>query len=146
MLKPLRHCVCCGTEMESVRSNKAYCSDACRKKASRGGIQQQTESRRLVECLQQMGLVSKIWPTYSWDESSSNFALMVTSQAALAELNLTGNAVTEGKLERALKDCGIEGSGAGVRLKAEIKAFYDARKDRRIKKGCTPSDNGKLKP
>lgn len=29
---------------------------------------------------------------------------------------------------------------------AEIKAFYAARKDRRIKKGCTPSDNGKLKP
>lgn len=29
---------------------------------------------------------------------------------------------------------------------AEIKAFYAARKDRRIKKGCTHSDNGKLKP
>jgi hypothetical protein len=33
MLKPLRHCACCGTEMESVSSTKAYCSDACRKKA-----------------------------------------------------------------------------------------------------------------
>ncbi len=46
----------------------------------------------------------------------------------------------------ALKDCGIESANAGERLMAEIKAFYAARKDRRIKKGCTPSDNGKLKP
>jgi hypothetical protein len=31
MLKPLRHCAHCGAEMQSVRSIKAYCSDACRK-------------------------------------------------------------------------------------------------------------------
>ena len=27
-------------------------------------------------------------------------------------------------------------------MKTEIKAFYDGRKDRRIKKGYTPTDNG----
>jgi len=43
-------------------------------------------------------------------------------------------------------DCGIETSNAGYRLKTEIKAFYDARKDRRIKKGYTSSDNGKSSP
>jgi hypothetical protein len=143
MLKPLRHCACCSIEMESVRSTKAYCSDACRKKASRGGIQQQTESRRLVECLRRLGMVGKIWPIYSWDESPSIFALMVTSQAALDEFNFHAPTITEGELERALRDCGIGTSNTGERLKTETKAFYDARKDRRIKRGCTPSDNGK---
>ena len=138
MLKPLRHCAYCGAEMTSVRSTKAYCSDACRKKASRGGIEQQTESRWIVECLRRMGLVAKIWPVYSWDNSPPIFALMVTPQAALDELNLSGSPVTEGELERALRDCGIETSNAGERLKAEIKAFYDARKDRRIKIGDRP--------
>jgi hypothetical protein len=142
MLKPLRHCACCGTEMASVRSTKAYCSDACRKKASRGGndIEQQTESRCNVECLRRMDLVAKIWPVYSWDDSPSIFALMVP--LALDELNPFGPLVIEGELERALRDCGIETSRAGERVKAEIKSFYDARKDRRIKKGYTPSDNG----
>ena len=37
MLKPTRHCTCCGKEMTINRSTKAYCSDACRKKAARGG-------------------------------------------------------------------------------------------------------------
>ena len=34
-----------------------------------------------------------------------------------------------------MTDCGIEMIEAGKRLQAEIKAFYDARKDRRIRKG-----------
>jgi len=148
MLKRLRHCGNCGAEMESIRSTKVYCSDACRKRAARGGtdIEQQAESRWIVECLRRMPLIAKIWPVYSWDESPSIFVLMVTPQAALDELNLWGTPVTEGELERALRDCCIETSNAGDRLKAEIKAFYDARKDRRIKKGYTPSDNGNSAP
>ena len=137
---------CCGTEMASVRSTKTYCSDACRKKAARGGIEQEVESRRIVEWLIRMGLVAKIWPVYTWDDSPATFALMATPQAALGELNLSGSAVTEGELERALRDCDIETSNAGERLKAEIKGFYDARKDRRIKKGYTPTDNGESAP
>jgi len=147
MLKPLRHCAHCGAEMESVRNTKAYCSDACRKKAARGGIEQQTESRWIVECLRRMGLVAKIWPVFSWDESPPIFALMVTPQAALDELNPYGPIVTEGELERALRDCGIESySNAGDRLKAEIKAFYDARKDRSLREGYIPSDKGESAP
>lgn len=72
--------------------------------------------------------------------------LLVPPEAALDELNLFGPLVTEGELKRALRDGGIETSNAGERLKAEIKAFYDARKDRRIKKGYTSSDNGKSSP
>ena len=138
MLKPLRHCACCGTEMASVRITKAYCSDACRKKVARGGIEKQAESRWIVECLRRMGLVAKIWPVYSWDESPAIFAVMATPQAALDELNLSGSPVTEGELERALRNCGIETSNAGDRLKAEIKAFYDARKDRRLRERYIP--------
>ena len=82
-----------------------------------------------------MCLIAKIWPVYHWDTSRAIFALMVPREAALDELNLYGATVTEGELERALRDCGIESvSNAGDRLKSEIKAFYDARKDRRIKK------------
>jgi hypothetical protein len=132
--------------MASVRSTKAYCSEACRKKAARGGTEQQAESRWIIECLRRMDLVAKIWPVYSWDESPPIFALMVTPQAALDELNLFGTPVTEGELERALRDCGIETSSAGDRLKAEIKAFYDARKDRRLREGYTPLNKGKDKP
>ena len=54
--------------------------------------------------------------------------------------------MTEGELVRALRDCGIETSNAGQRLKAEIKAFYDARKDRRLREGYTPTDNAKSAP
>jgi hypothetical protein len=148
MLKRVRYCANCGAKMESIRNTKAYCSDACRKKAARGGtdIEQQAESRWIVECLRRMRLIAKIWPVYSWDESPSIFVLMVTPPAALDELNLWGILVTEGELERALRDCGIETGNAGDRLKVEIKAFYDARRDRRIKKGHTPSDNGNSTP
>ena len=93
MLKLLRHCACCGAEMTSVRSTKAYCSDACRKKVARGGVEQQTESRWIVECLRRLRFVAKIWPVYSWDETPPIFALMVTPQAALGELNLSGSPV-----------------------------------------------------
>ncbi len=83
-----------------------------------------------------------------WDTSPAIFALMVTPQAALDEMNLFGAPVTEGELKCALRDCGVETSeaGAGGRLKAEIKAFYDARKDRRLREGYTPLNKGKDKP
>jgi hypothetical protein len=70
---------------------------------------------------------------------------VVTKLALLNwELNLS---LTEGELERAFRDCGVETSGAGECQKERIKVFYDARKDRRIKKeGCTPSDNCNTAP
>ena len=37
----------------------------------------------------------------------------------------------------------IKSSDSGPKLKASIKAFYDARKDRRIAHGYTPSDKVK---
>ena len=138
MLNPLRHCAYCGTEMTSVRSTKAYCSDACRKKAARGSTEQQTESRWIIECLRRLRLAAKIWPVFSWDDSPPIFALMVPPQSALDELNAAGIPITEGELGRALRDCGIETSTAADRLKTEVKAFYNARKDRRIKIGDRP--------
>jgi hypothetical protein len=80
-------------------------------------------------------MVAKIWPVFSWDKSPPIFALMVTPQAALDHFLMGhngGGRPTPVGLERALRDCGIETSNAGERLKAEIKAFYSARKDRRI--------------
>jgi hypothetical protein len=139
MLKPIRHCAQCGEEMPSLRSTKTYCSDACRKKASRGTSDLQ-QSRWIVECLRRMGLVAKIWPVYPWDDSPVIFALIVTPNAALEELNGHGDAVAEGELERALRDCDVETSNAGERLTAEIRAFYAARRDRRFRQGYTPSD------
>ena len=140
MLKPLRHCAHCGAEMESVRSTKAYCSDACRKKAARGvDSEQQVESRWIVECLRRMRLVGKIWPVYRWDDSPPIFALLVPFDTALDELNAYGPVVTEADLKRALRDCDVaSGDAAGHRLQAAIKAFYEARKDRRIKIGDRP--------
>jgi hypothetical protein len=88
MLKRLRHCEHCGAEMESVRSTKTFCSDACRKRAARGiDIEQQTESRWIVECLRRMRLLAKIWPVYSWDNSPPIFALMVSLQMAAKRLS-----------------------------------------------------------
>jgi hypothetical protein len=137
MLKPLRHCACCGKELVSVRSTKAYCDDACRKRAARGSTEQQIESRWIVECLRRMRLVGKIWPVYSWDDSPPIWALLVRFDIAFNELNLGSIAlVTEADLKRAFRDCDVAiGDAAGDRLKAAIKAFYDARKDRRIRKG-----------
>jgi hypothetical protein len=130
--------------MQSVRSTKAYCTDACRKKAARGGIERQAESKRIVECLRRTGLIARIWPIYSWDKSAPVFALMCTTEAALSELSVYNAAVTAGDFERALRDCRIETSGASERLKSEIRAFYDARRDRRLREGYTPSDKTKV--
>jgi hypothetical protein len=93
-----------------------------------------------------MGLISRMWPVYSWDESLPIFVLMVTTQAALDELNFYGDIVTEGELERALRDCGIETSNAGDRLKTENKAFYDARKDRADQEGVYPLRQRQFRP
>jgi predicted nucleic acid-binding Zn ribbon protein len=149
MLKPLRHCTHCGAEMEVFRSTKTFCSDACRKRAARGiDVERQATSRWIIASLRGLGLISRIWPVYSWDQSPPVFALMVTTQAALDELNISFSEaeVTEGELERALRDCGIETSSAGDSLRDVIKAFYDARKDRGIRKGHTPSDTGNSDP
>jgi hypothetical protein len=123
--------------MQSVRSTRVYCKDACRKRAARGiDIEQQAESRWLVECLRRMRFLGKIWPVYRWNDSPPIWALLVSFETALDELNLCGSIplVTEAELKRALRDCEIATSDAGERLKTEIKAFYDARKDRRIRK------------
>ena len=52
------------------------------------------------------------------------------------ELNVGSLAlVSKADLKRAFRDCDVAiGDAAADRLKAAIKAFYDARKDRRIKK------------
>jgi hypothetical protein len=147
MLKRIRHCANCGAEMESLRSTKTYCSEACRKKAARGAtdLDQKAANQWMIEHLLAMGLISKLWPVYSWDESATIFVLMTTVQNVLDELNTLAsvcgyNQVTEGEFTRAMNHWGIETTESGARLKAEIKAFYDARKDRRIRKGYTPTE------
>jgi hypothetical protein len=83
-----------------------------------------------------MHLVGKIWPVYRWDDSPPILALLVPFDTALDELNAYGSLVSEADLKRAFRDCDVAtGDAAGDRLKAAIKAFYDARKDRRIRKG-----------
>ena len=147
MLKKLRHCANCGEEMEVVRSTKTYCSESCRKKAARGAsdLDQKAASRWMVEYLLSMSLIAKIWPVYSWDDSPAIYTLMTTNQNALDELNavapdLGWKQVTESEFTRTMNLWNIETSDSGGKLQAAIKAFYDARKDRRIGKGYTPSD------
>ena len=93
-------------------------------------------------------MVAKIWPVYRWDTSPPIFTLMVPREAALEEMNYYGEIITESELDRALRDCNVLSSldATGDRLKAKIKAFYDARKDRRTRKGYTPSDTGENVP
>jgi predicted nucleic acid-binding Zn ribbon protein len=91
MLYIPRHCAQCSAEMQTIRSTKTYCSDACRKKAARGGIEQKAESRRIVEWLRRVGLIAEIWSVFPWDNSPPVFTLMVPTQAALEELNLCGS-------------------------------------------------------
>lgn len=155
MLKKLRHCANCGVEMESFRSTKTFCSEACRKKAARGAtdLDLKAASQLMIEYLRVMGLISNVWPVYSWDESPAIYALMTTVQNALDELNaaapdLGWGQVTEIEFTRAMNLWGIETADSGAKLQAAIKAFYEARKDRRVRdqqsldgEGYTPSDN-----
>ena len=87
-------------------------------------------------------MVAQIWPVYSWDRTPAIFTLMVPRETAVQNLIYYRLITDESELDRALRDCKVLSSleTAGDRLKAEIKAFYDARKDRRIRKGYTPSD------
>ena len=140
MLKMLRRCANCGVMMGSRRSTKTYCSQACRKKATRGAtdLDQKTASRWMVEYLLSMSLIGKIWPVYSWDDSPAIYTLMTTTQHALDELNavapdLGWKQVTESDFTRAMNLWNIETSDSGPKLQAAIKAFYDARKDRKLK-------------
>jgi hypothetical protein len=105
------------------------------------------ESWWLFKNLRRNGVIGQIWPVYKWDDSPQIFALLDESglghaaeemnealrRVGVAEIELP----TEAHYRRALKDfnVAISSEDAGQRLKAEIKAFYDARKDRRIKKG-----------
>ena len=150
MLKRMRNCANCGAEMESVRSTKTYCSDACRKKAARGStdLDQKAASRWMVEYLRRMSLINRIWPVYAWDDAPAIYTLTTTTQNALDELNAMVadygvNQVTEGEFTRTMNLWNIKTSDSGATLQAAIKAFYDARKDRRIGKGYTPSDKAK---
>ena len=140
MLKKLRHCANCGAEMESVRSTKTYCSDACRKKADRGetDLARKASSSWMIEHLLGMGLIGKLWPVYSWDDSPAIYTLMTTIQNALDELNAMDpdcgfDQVSEAEFTRAMSLWNIETSESSPKLQAAIKAFYDARKDRRLK-------------
>jgi hypothetical protein len=119
-----------------------------RKKASRGGndFDSVRESWWLFENLRRNGVIGQIWPVYKWDDSPQIFALLDESglghaaeemnealrRVGVAEMELP----TEADYRRALKDFDVAISldDAGQRLKAAIKAFYEARKDRRIKK------------
>ncbi len=146
----LRRCANCGAEMQSLRSTKIYCSDACRKKAARGetDLDQQAACKWMVEYLLAMGLISKIWPIYSWDQSPAIFALSAPIQNAVDELNAVApdcgfNQVTKSEFTRAMSLWNIETTDDGAKQQAAIKAFYDARKDRRIRQGYTPSDKAK---
>ena len=95
----------------------------------------------MIEYLRRMGLIAKVWHVYSWDDSPAIYALMTTIQNALNELNAMAPAqVTESEFTRAMNLWSVESTDSGARLKAEIKAFYDARKDRRVREGYTPSD------
>jgi len=132
MLQRLTQCKQCGADMEIVRRTKTYCSEACRKKATRGNTNHQ-QNRWIVETLKSVGFVAKVWPVYSWDRANAAFALMVPSHTALEELNVHGHAFTESELERALRDCGVEATNSGERVQAEIKAFYQGRKDRHFR-------------
>ncbi len=146
----LRRCANCGAEMQSLRGTKIYCSDACRKKAPRGetDLDQKAESRWMVEYFLAMSLISKIWPVYSWDQSPAIYSLVTTNQNALDELNAVApdcgfNQLTKSEFTRAMSLWNIETTDDGAKLQAAIKAFYDARKDRRIRQGYTPSDKAK---
>ena len=140
MLKKMRHCANCGAEMESVRSTKTFCSEACRKKAARGAteLDQKAANRWMVEHLIGMGLIGKAWPVYSWNDSPAIYTLMTTTQNALDELNAMDpdcgfDQVSEAEFTRAMSLWNIETSESSPKLQAAIKAFYDARKDRRLK-------------
>jgi hypothetical protein len=150
MLKRMRRCANCDAEIESLRSTKTYCSDACRKKAARGetDLDRKVSSSWMVEHLFGMGLIGKVWPVYAWDDSPAIYVLMTTIQNALDELNavapdLGWKQVTESEFTRTMNLWKIETSDYGPKLKAAIKAFYDARKDRRLKEGYTPTDKTK---
>ena len=73
--------------------------------------------------------------------TTQNIGRAARRRARAADQQQSGGACielpTEAHYRRALKDfnVAISSEDAGQRLKAEIKAFYDARKDRRIKKG-----------
>jgi hypothetical protein len=104
------------------------------------------ESWWLFKNLRRNGLIGQIWPVYKWDDSPPILAMLDESGAdhAAEEMNAAFRraGVAEEKLptisdyKRAMKDFDVAISleDAGQRLRAAIKAFYDGRKDRRIRK------------
>ena len=62
-----------------------YCSDACRKAASRETTQEQAAGdREMVAFLR--GFIGQLWPVYAWDDSPRIMALIVPRNIALDEL------------------------------------------------------------
>jgi hypothetical protein len=150
-------CEHCGAEMSITRRTKTFCSDKCRKAASRESASgRRAEDGRLVEIMALLRLLGRIWPVYPWDTSPAVYALLVRRNLALAEVNLKlreldADPITEADLVRAMRRKAI--ADYGDQLVAELVAeFYRARKDRRIGRksantlggGYTPSDDAKL--
>ena len=118
-----------------------YCSDACRKAASRETTQEQAAGdREMVAFLR--GFIGQLWPVYAWDDSPRIMALIVPRNIALDELRSGfDSGVSEADLKRALSTCDVyDYEACDKPLHAAIKEFYSTRKNRRIREGYTPLD------
>jgi hypothetical protein len=102
-------CEYCGREMPINRRTKRYCTDAHRRAANREAASgRRAEDGRLVEIMAYLGLIGRIWPVYSWDDSPPVYALIVPRHLGLAEVNrklreLDADPVSEADLLRAMR-------------------------------------------
>jgi hypothetical protein len=134
-------CQWCGVEVALHRRTKAYCSDACRKAASRESDSgRRAQDDMLIEALGEMRYIAQVWPVYSWDMGPPILALTIPRQIALAEINLkielgelkSDQPIAEADLARAMRLRQVANYGEPIEAK-HIDAFYRARKDRRFR-------------
>lgn len=122
-------CEHCGTFLSRQRSTKRYCNDACRKAASRRG--NAPDASAIIDSLRRRGLIGKIWPVYTWDDSPARFGLLVPAQFAISEI--AGDfeqPPTIADLTTALKEREIAGYSDKLEPKL-IEEFRRLRRDRR---------------
>jgi hypothetical protein len=133
------HCKVCGSELQRKRGTKKFCSDRCRKAAARAANKSgSADDLILRDQLMARGFIGQLWPVYRWDDCPRALGLLVPAAFVVVELE-----TTEADLARVLRSFNIAEFKDDV-AEPKIREFYQARKDRRVRRdeGLTRTKSG----
>jgi hypothetical protein len=128
----LAACEHCGISFARLRSSRRFCSERCKKAASRAACKAASGDEELFAKLKNRGMIGQIWLVYTWDDTPPVYGLMFPRQFVLNELNANSEAPhAESEVVRVLKAHDVADWGEPVEARL-IADFYSSRRARRV--------------